>query len=266
MEIIQLNCTSCGAPIKVLPDVEIIICPYCHTNMIVERSQSQVILKMGQQVSKSIERGTDTTQVELKRLQLGQDISMLQLQLSTLQAEIRTLERQGSTPLIKKQLGELKVQEKGLIGRIKTLQASLLPAAGIPDQASYRDLAQAVPKSTPATWPDEYREPVVAPIATAKPKDWILTYVLCTFLGVFGAHRFYTGHTLVGFIQLFTLGGFAIWWLLDLLTIAFGTYRDSKKNLLSDQKSKTARRIAIGFALLLVIYLIIAIIASTNGN
>jgi TM2 domain-containing membrane protein YozV len=36
---------------------------------------------------------------------------------------------------------------------------------------------------------------------------------------LFGAHRFYLGRPLSGLLQVFTLGGLGIWWLIDLFSI-----------------------------------------------
>jgi hypothetical protein len=61
-------------------------------------------------------------------------------------------------------------------------------------------------------------------------KDFLTTLLLCIFLGVFGVHRFYTGNTGIGIGQLLTLGGCGIWWLIDVILIAAGTYRDGNGN------------------------------------
>ena len=63
-------------------------------------------------------------------------------------------------------------------------------------------------------------------------KDWLTALLLCFFLGVFGVHRFYTGHTAIGVVQLLTLGGCGIWALIDFIIIIVGSFKDAKGNLL----------------------------------
>ncbi len=58
-------------------------------------------------------------------------------------------------------------------------------------------------------------------------KDWLTALLLAIFVGVFGVHRFYTGHTAIGIVQLLTLGGCGIWVLIDIIMIATGAYKDS---------------------------------------
>jgi TM2 domain-containing membrane protein YozV len=64
--------------------------------------------------------------------------------------------------------------------------------------------------------------------APGQGKPWLITLLLCLFGGYFGAHRFYTGHILFGVIQLFTCGGFGVWYLIDAVFILMGKYTDAQ--------------------------------------
>jgi hypothetical protein len=66
-------------------------------------------------------------------------------------------------------------------------------------------------------------------------KDWLTTLLLCFFLGFLGVHRFYTGHTAIGVVQLLTLGGCGIWVLIDFILIIVGSFRDAQGHLLVKQ-------------------------------
>lgn len=50
---------------------------------------------------------------------------------------------------------------------------------------------------------------------------------LAGVLGVFGCHRFYVGKVGSGLCQLFTFGGFGIWYLYDVIMVASGSFRDA---------------------------------------
>ena len=57
--------------------------------------------------------------------------------------------------------------------------------------------------------------------------------LLCFFFGTFGAHYFYVGRPGMGLLYLFTFGLGGIGWLVDMIRILLGTFRDSSGRLLN---------------------------------
>lgn len=66
------------------------------------------------------------------------------------------------------------------------------------------------------------------------PKSRAAALLLCFFFGVFGIHRFYVGKVGTGVLYFLTVGGFGIGWLIDMITIACGVFRDSQGNYLKN--------------------------------
>ncbi|MCB1081031.1 MAG: TM2 domain-containing protein [Simkaniaceae bacterium] len=60
------------------------------------------------------------------------------------------------------------------------------------------------------------------------PKNYILSLLLCFFLGTLGIHRFYVGKIGTGILMILTLGGLYIWQLIDLILIIVGQFRDKQ--------------------------------------
>ena len=57
-------------------------------------------------------------------------------------------------------------------------------------------------------------------------KSRLVALLLSWPLGLFGIHRFYVGKIGSGIAQLFTLGGFGIWVMVDSFVILFGAFTD----------------------------------------
>lgn len=49
--------------------------------------------------------------------------------------------------------------------------------------------------------------------------------ILSILLGELGIDRFYLGYTGLGLLKLFTFGGFGIWWIIDIISIAAGNMK-----------------------------------------
>jgi TM2 domain-containing membrane protein YozV len=57
-------------------------------------------------------------------------------------------------------------------------------------------------------------------------KSRLIAFLLCFFLGYLGIHRFYVGKIGTGVLMLCTAGGVGVWWLIDVIFVACGSFRD----------------------------------------
>jgi TM2 domain-containing membrane protein YozV len=56
----------------------------------------------------------------------------------------------------------------------------------------------------------------------------VLLLVVCILVGWLGVHRFMVGKIGTGVLMLLTLGGWFIWWIIDIIYIATGNFTDKK--------------------------------------
>jgi TM2 domain-containing membrane protein YozV len=82
----------------------------------------------------------------------------------------------------------------------------------------------------------------------ASPRSRTVTLILAIFLGVVGAHRFYTGRIRSGILQLLTLGGLGLWWLYDLILIISGSFRDGEGRLIANWEPENEHLTTAGTA------------------
>jgi TM2 domain-containing membrane protein YozV len=77
------------------------------------------------------------------------------------------------------------------------------------------------------------RQPALVP--TGKTDKRILpAAILSFFFGMFGVHRFYVGKTGTGILQILTLGGLGIWWMIDFVMIVIGSFTDKEGNRITE--------------------------------
>ncbi len=63
-------------------------------------------------------------------------------------------------------------------------------------------------------------------------KSYLSALLLCYFLGIFGAHRFYVGKAGTAVLMLLTGGGVGIWAIIDFVRIVVGSFEDCYGQLL----------------------------------
>ncbi|MCL1846875.1 MAG: TM2 domain-containing protein [Coriobacteriia bacterium] len=54
----------------------------------------------------------------------------------------------------------------------------------------------------------------------------LIAFLLAFFLGYLGIHRFYVGKVGTGVLMILTAGGLGVWWLVDIIMILAGGFRD----------------------------------------
>lgn len=79
------------------------------------------------------------------------------------------------------------------------------------------------------------REHVVTEYETGvSQKSRMVALLLAIFLGEFGAHHFYAGKIGMGILYLLTFGLFSIGWIVDIILLATGKYKDDKGEYIID--------------------------------
>ena len=64
-------------------------------------------------------------------------------------------------------------------------------------------------------------------------KNPVLALIISFFVGGFGIDCFYIGDILLGILKLITIGGFGLWWLIDLFLIMSATRSNNLKKFRS---------------------------------
>ena len=75
---------------------------------------------------------------------------------------------------------------------------------------------------------DLQKEKLLNSASSTTSKDWLTLFLLTFFVGILGVHRFYTGKIGTGFLMLITLGGFGVWFLVDLILVVTGQFTNKE--------------------------------------
>jgi TM2 domain-containing membrane protein YozV len=70
--------------------------------------------------------------------------------------------------------------------------------------------------------------------ASTSRQSRAIALIFVLLLGLAGAHRFYVGRPATAFAMLFTIGGLGIWWLIDVVIVASGRFKDSEGKRVSE--------------------------------
>ncbi|HEX6543971.1 MAG TPA: TM2 domain-containing protein [Ktedonobacterales bacterium] len=103
-----------------------------------------------------------------------------------------------------------------------------------PPQEPYAPPPPPMPAQQPyAPPPMQPQQPYAPPMQAqqagvpAQGYDWTVTLILSILVGEFGVDRFYTGSIMLGILKLITFGGCGIWWLIDIILIVTGSFKDA---------------------------------------
>ena len=72
------------------------------------------------------------------------------------------------------------------------------------------------------------QDPVERALFPAEGRSWLITVLLAAFLGPLGIHRFYVGKIVTGLLLFVTAGGLGVFWIIDLVRILLGGFRDAE--------------------------------------
>ncbi|MDR2584354.1 MAG: NINE protein [Fibromonadaceae bacterium] len=89
--------------------------------------------------------------------------------------------------------------------------------------------------------------------AEQSKSSWKVLFYLSMIIGYFGADRFYVGKIGTGILKLITIGGFGIWWIIDIIIIASGKFTDASGKFVEKQGEKVIKHFGIGIGIIIVL-------------
>ncbi|MGL5020685.1 MAG: TM2 domain-containing protein [Mycoplasmatales bacterium] len=91
-------------------------------------------------------------------------------------------------------------------------------------------------------------------------KNYRLTLILATILGVFGVHRFINKKFGTGILMFLTGGGFLIWWIIDIYLIASNKFIDADGNKVGYEGKFFDMKFNVFFVVALTIFFLLSLL------
>lgn len=202
MKLITMRCTNCGAELEIDPDRQQVFCSYCGTKLLLDDESVHVTSRIVD------EARLKEAEVRLKELEYAHE---KELREETLLREQKKVFRIAAVLYI------CAVLISYSIPSLRTVFPLVLVVGGV----VLLSMSSSDKKNIRQNQSYDY-----------SPKSRAAALLLCIIAGEFGAHYFYVGRIGMGILYLFTFGFLGFGWLIDIIRIACGTFRDNNGNYL----------------------------------
>ena len=200
MKITAIRCSACGADLQLEENKKQMFCPYCGTRLAVEDYDIEITNRIVD------EARLKEAEIRLKELEYAHERELREAELHEKQKKTHMI--YAGLYILVCVLSFIALREE--FGGIVIIGAIVLGVLLTSDKRSEKK---------------EFN-------ASGSKKSRLAAFLLCFFLGEFGAHYFYVGRIWMGILYLFTFGLFGFGWLVDVIRIAVGTFKDKNGCLL----------------------------------
>lgn len=191
-----MRCSSCGAKLEVDADRREVYCSYCGTKLLVEDES-------GQETRRIVDEARlKEAEIRLKEVEYAHERELRKEQLMREEKKVFLLSLGVFTCVLL------------LTGTVPSLRGLFAPAL------IFGCIALVYMRSGDKKNIKEHSQ------FLCSSKNRMVALVLCIFLGLYGGHYFYVRRFGMGVLYLLTFGLFGIGWLVDVIRIACGTFRD----------------------------------------
>ena len=198
MKLIRLNCSNCGAQLELDADRKQAFCTYCGAKLLLDDESIHITNRIID------EARLKEAEVRLKELEYAHEREL---------REEAIRQEQKKSYRLSLMVYLLALALFILIPKLHDFFVFILIFGGI----ALVSMRSGDRRSMAGEWKDGY---------SRKSRTGAL--IICVFFGIFGIHYFYVGKIGMGILYFITFGLFGIGWLIDIIRIACGTFRDGR--------------------------------------